>query len=431
MKKAFLVALMLVSTASVSTAALWGDKLIPSDGATGDSFGSSVSIDGDVCVVGAPTNDSNSIGEDSGSAYIFRFDGSDWVQEAELTASDGSGWDLFGISVSIAGDLCVVGANGDDDHGDHTGSAYIFRYDEFNWVQEQKLLAFDGTQNDEFGGSVSLSGDLCIVGASGDDDSGNGSGSAYVFRFNGSDWVYEYKLLASDGQAGDLFGSSVSLSGDLCVVGAKFDGDNGDKAGSAYIFRYDDPNWIQEAKLLPSDGEAEDFFGSSVSGDGNLCLIGAHGDDDMGEHTGSAYVFRFTDPNWVQEAKLTASDGGAWDSFGRSVAISGDVGLIGAYLDSDNGSESGSAYIFRFDGSNWDEETKLAGFDSAEHDHFGWSVSVDFDNAIVGAIRQNDYTGAAYTFRACPAADLTNDCFVNLADFAVIVQQWLTGENLP
>ena len=376
----------------------------------------------------APADDDN--GTDAGSAYIFRFNGFDWTQEAKLTASDGSAGDMFGISVSIDGDICLIGAHGDDINGGHTGSAYIFRYDDPNWIEEAKLVAFDGAQNDEFGASVSISGNACLIGASGDGDNGNGSGSAYVFRFNGSDWVYEGKFLASDGQAGDLFGTSVSMSADLCAIGARFDGDNGDGSGSAYIFRYTDPNWVPEAKLLPSDGAAGDFFGGSVSLDGNLCIIGAHGADDTGEHAGSAYIFRFSDPNWIQEVKLTASDGNAWDSFGRSVSISGDVCVVGAHLDSDTANQSGSAYIFRFNGSIWDEVVKLVAFDAAEQDHFGWSVSVDSDNAIVGAIRQNDYTGVAYSFRPCPEADLTGDCFVNVEDFAVLAHEWFTGEDL-
>jgi len=419
-------ALFLISTTYVRADLAWEHKLTDPNGVAGDSFGSSVSISGDLCVIGSPADDDN--GADSGSAYIFRFDGSDWVPEARLTASDGSSWDLFGISVSLDGYTCLIGAHGDDDNGDHTGSAYIFRYNDPNWAQEAKLTAFDGTQDDEFGTSVSVSGNRCVIGARGDDDNGDGSGSAYVFRFDGQNWGYDSKLLASDGRAGDLFGSSVSISGDLCIAGAKFDDDNGDKSGSAYIFRYADPNWIQEAKLLPSEGEAEDFFGGSVCLDGNLCIVGAHGNDDRGEHTGSAYAFRFADPNWVQEAKLTASDGGAWDSFGWSVAVSGDIGAVGAYMDNYIASEAGSAYIFRFADGNWDQEIKLAGVDPAEHDHFGWSLSLDFDNVLVGAIRKNNYTGAAYTFRPCPVADFTGDCFVNVEDFAVLAAEWLRGE---
>ena len=345
----FVAAVILGGTTSVCADADWQHKLVDPNGVAGDSFASSVSISGDLCVIGAPADDDN--GPDSGSAYIFRFDGFDWIPEAKLTASDGSAGDMFGISVSIDGDICLIGAYGDDINGNHTGSAYIFRYDDPNWIEEAKLVAFDGIQNDEFGTSVSISSNACLIGASGNDDNGDGSGSAYVFRFNGSDWLYEEKFLASDGQAGDLFGTSVSMSADLCAIGARFDGDNGDGSGSAYIFRYTDPNWVPEAKLLPSDGVADDFFGGSVSLDGNFCIISANGDDDIGERAGSAYIFRFSDPNWVQEVKLTASDGNAWDSFGRSVSISGDVCVVGAHLDSDTAGQSGSAYIFRFNGS--------------------------------------------------------------------------------
>ncbi|HIJ67501.1 MAG TPA: hypothetical protein HPP87_12840 [Planctomycetes bacterium] len=406
----------------------WEHKLTDPNSAIGDSFGGSVSISKNLCVVGAPADDYN--GVDSGSAYIFRFDGFNWVPEARLLALDGSAGDLFGVSVSLDGELCLIGASGDEDNGDNTGSAYIFRFQDPNWIQEAKLTAFDGVQNDEFGTSVSVSGNRCVIGASGDDDNGDGSGSGYVFRFDGENWLCEHKLLASDGRAGDLFGCSVSISGDLCLTGAKFDDDNGDKSGSAYIFRYEDPNWVEQAKLTPSDGTAGDFFSSSVSLDGNLCLIGAHGDDDRGEHTGSAYVFRYSEPNWVQEAKLAASDGGAWDFFGRSVALSGDLCLVGAYMDSSFASEAGSAYLFRFADGFWQETASLSAADRVHHDHFGWSVSLDSGNVLVGAIRKDDYTGAAYSFRPCPSADLTDDCFVDIEDFAVLADWWLRGEDL-
>mgnify|MGYP000663305073 CR=1 FL=1 len=226
----FTAVAFLMATASVRADLSWEHKLTDPNGLAGDSFGSSVSISGDLCVIGARADDDN--GTDSGSAYIFRFDGSDWVPEAKLLASDGSSWDMFGVSVSLDGNLCLIGAYGDDDYGDHAGSAYLFRYDEPDWVEEIKFTAFDGAQDDEFGTSVSVSGNVCLIGASGDDDNGNGSGSAYIFRFNGGNWGYGRKLLPSDGQANDLFGSSVSISDDLCVIGAKFDSDNGDKLHS-------------------------------------------------------------------------------------------------------------------------------------------------------------------------------------------------------
>jgi hypothetical protein len=215
-------------------------------------------------------------------------------------------------------------------------------------IEETKLSASDGTAADWFGFSVALFGDTAVVGAVRDDENGLHSGSAYVFRYDGSDWVEDTKLMPSDGEYSDSFGFSVAVSGDTAVVGAPGDDDNGSNSGSAYVFRYDGRNWVEEAKLTSSDGAASDFFGHSVAVSGDRSMVGASRDDDNGTKSGSVYVFRYNGSNWVEEAKLTASDGAAEDKFGCSLAVSGDTAVVGADHDNDNGSDSGSVYVFRF-----------------------------------------------------------------------------------
>ncbi len=269
--------------------------------------------------------------------------------EFKILASDGAAGDLFGESVSISGDVAIVGARLDDDNGVNSGSAYVFRLVGGSWIEEAKLTASDGAASDLFGFSVSISGDVAIVGAFFDDDNGTDSGSAYVFRHSGEGvWTQEAKLTASDGAAADRFGISVSISGDVAIVGARLDDDNGSSSGSAYVFRLVGGSWIEEAKLTASDGAAFDRFGISVSISGDVAIVGARLDDDNGSSSGSAYVFRLVGGSWIEEAKLTASDGAAFDRFGISVSISGDVAIVGAFFDDDNGSSSGSAYIYSF-----------------------------------------------------------------------------------
>ncbi len=181
--------------------------------------------------------------------------GTTWAQcitqeTAKLLASDGAVEDFLGVSVAISGDVAIVGAYGDDDHGTYSGSAYVYRFDGINWVEEQKLLASDGAAGDWFGFSVAISGDAAIVGAMLDEDNGNASGSAYLYRFDGMTWAQEQKLLASDGAAGDRFGWSVAISGDVSIVGAYGDDDNGFFSGSAYVYRFDGVTWVEEQKLL-------------------------------------------------------------------------------------------------------------------------------------------------------------------------------------
>ncbi len=147
------------------------------------------------------------------------------------------------------------------------------------------------------------------------------------------------KLLAGDGAAWDEFGYSVSIAGDTAVIGARVDDDNGENSGSAYVFVRDGSNnWSQQAKLTADDGAANDRFGISVSIAGDTTVIGAYADDDNGSFSGSAYVFvRDGSNNWSQKAKLTADDGATSDWFGYSVSIAGDTVVIGAALDDDNG----------------------------------------------------------------------------------------------
>jgi hypothetical protein len=374
-------------------------KLTASDGAAEDHFGCSVSISGDYAIVGANYDDDK--GDASGSAYIFKRNGAIWNQQAKLTASDGAALDYFGGSVSISGDYAIIGASGDDDTGYDNGSAYIFKYDGTTWVQQARLTASDGAILDIFGCSVSISGDYAIIGASGDDDKGDGSGSAYIFKRDGATWSQQQKLTASDAAAGDYFGDSVSISGDYAIVGADCDDDKGAESGSAYIFKRDGATWSQQAKLTASDGAAKDYFGCSVSISGDYAIIGAHQDDDKGTDSGSAYIFK-RGTTWSQQDKLTASNGAAGDCFGYSVSISGDYAIVGAFCDDDKGADSGSAYIFKYDGTTWSHQQKLTASDGATGDDFGYSVSISGDYAIIGAYLDDDKgadSGSAYIFK--------------------------------
>ena len=324
-----------------------------------------------------------------------------WTEGQKLLAADGAANDNFGLWVAFNGDTALIGAWNDDDNGVDSGSAYVFIRTGTTWTQQAKLLASDGQAGDSFGSSVSLSGDTALIGARWDDDNGNKAGSAYVFTRTGTTWTQQAKLLAADGAAEDRFGGSVPLDGDTAIISAWFDNDNGNGSGSAYVFTRTGTTWTQQAKLLASDGQAGDDFGD-VSLSGDTALIGAALDDDNGVDSGSAYVFIRTGTTWTQQAKLLASDGQAGDQFSRwAVSLDGDTALIGAEGDDDNGVDSGSAYVFIRTGTTWTQQAKLLASDGATQDYFGNSVSLSGDTALIGAENDDDKginSGSAYVF---------------------------------
>jgi len=363
--------------------------LTASDKAADDRFGYSVSLSGNVAIVGAFYASPGGT-ERAGKAYIFRYNGTSWIQEAILIASDKAANDFFGFSVSISGNVAIVGASRADPGGTtDAGKAYIFRYNGTSWIQEAILIASDKAASDWFGNSVSISGNVAIVGADRANPGGTTrAGKAYIFRYNGTSWIQEAILIASDKTADDRFGNSVSISGNVAIVGAyKADPSGTEDAGKAYIFRYNGTSWIQEAILIASDKAASDWFGNSVSISGNIAIVGANLADPGGiTNAGKAYIFRYNGTSWIQEAILTASDKAATDHFGFSVSISGNVTIVGAYYASPGGiTKAGKAYIFRYNGTSWIQEAILIASDKAASDWFGYSVSISGNVAIVGA----------------------------------------------
>lgn len=306
-------------------------RVTASDAARFDSFGRAVAVSGGTVLIGAFWDDDDGIDVDSGSAYIFNFDGRVWVQVQKLVASDGVSNNWFGHAVTLEGDVAMVGAV-QHIHSGHNGAVYVFRRDGTTWAQEQELLALDSVVGDGFGASVSISGDRVIIGSPSDDDIALGAGSAYVFRFDAEagEWVQEQKLFAADGETADNFGLSVAMSGDVAVIGSPGQdlacpGDpTADDAGAAYVFRFDHDasQWVQEQELIAPDCAFDDNFGCAVSITDDLVVVGERRDDDNGFCAGAAYVFRYDPVSclWVFEQKLLASDGHADDQFGISVA---------------------------------------------------------------------------------------------------------------
>ncbi len=329
-------------------------KITASDGASGDNFGQSVAISDTHIVVGASRSDDPN---DSGSAYVYNLDG---TGEVKITTADAASGDLFGESVAVTDTKVVVGARNNDDVPNNSGSAYIYNLD---GTGEVKLTASDAAGGDEFGESVAVSDTHIVVSAPGDRDSGLSSGSVYVYNLDGTG---EVKITASDGAEYDRFGHSVAINSTKVVVGSVNDDDGGSNSGSVYVYNLDGTG---EQKITASDAAADDSFGWSVAIQGDKIVVGAFGNDDAGSTSGSAYVYNL---DGTGEVKITASDGVVNDYFGWSVAIHGDKIIVGASGEDDRGNNSGSVYVYNTDGTG---ELKVTASDGAADDYFGRSVA--------------------------------------------------------
>jgi len=418
--------------------------------AGGDGFGTSAAISGDTVVVGAPSEDSNAKGVDgdpmdnsapeSGAAYVFVRNGSTWIQQAYLKASNAQGGQLgfsdgdrFGWSVAISGDTVVVGApneassatgvNGDetDNSAPYAGAAYVFVRSGSTWSQQAYLKGSNTDKLDELGWSVAISGDTVVVGARHEGSSGGpGSGAAYVYVRSGSTWVQQAYLKASNTRPIREFATSVAISGDTVVVGDPIedsgatgvDGDQDDhsatSAGAAYVFVRNGSTWTQQSYLKASNTEAYDSFGYSVAISGDTAVVGSfeedsgatgvNGDqtDNSARQSGAAYIFARSGSTWSQQAYLKASSTEEYDRFFR-VAVSGDTVVVGAREEDSNATglngdpmnnlarDSGAAYVFVRSGSTWSQQAYLKASNTDENDGFGSGVGISGDTVIVAA----------------------------------------------
>ncbi len=425
-------------------------KIVASDRFTYDNFGSSVAIYGDFAVVGAPLEDQDSNGENwisaAGSAYVYEKDtNGDWNQIQKLSASSRNTNNKFGYSVACSEDIIVISAYLEDIDGyEDCGTVYIFsKQTDGTWTQKQKLIAPDKNTNDYFGYSISISNNYLVIGAyNAYVDGNNKAGAAYIYKQNEDEtWSATQKISASDNNAEDYFGYSVSIDQNHILIGAEGEDEDQnqsnyiDFAGSAYIFELntESDTWNQMQKIVSSDRQASDCFGHSVAISGNYAIIGAYKEDEdvSGTNTlsesGSAYIFKCDNSNnWSQIQKIVAPDRNVSDNFGNSVALCNNLAAIGSRnededaLETNPTSESGSAYCFKLNESGtWNLFQKIKASDYEETDVFGSSVSISGNNIFIGAyledhdadgLNTKSEAGSAYIFNLTNSYVIFSSC---------------------
>ena len=381
-------------------------QLTAKAGSADAHFGTGVSISGDTAVAGAPDEgDTEEDGGGMGAAYVFTRGDGKWTERATLVAPVRTDGDKFGFSVAIDRDTIVVGAPNADERVPRPGAAYVFVRRGATWVHQATLTPPARNADDAFGFRVAISGDTALIGADGGNVRPSPAGAAYVFTRTGEVWTEQAQLTASDGPAASGFGFAVAVSDDTAVVSAIADvGAVGLAQGAVYVFTRTGAAWAEQAKLVASDGSPGDAFGASVGIFRDTVVVGAQQDEvGLNPLQGSAYVFVRSGKSWAQQAKLTApaSDGGARELFGRSVATNGDVVAVGAHFDEPGG---GAVYVFNRSANTWGKPTRLTATGASLH---GLTIGLSGNSLIAGAnftkVGENAGQGAAYVYRLRPA----------------------------
>lgn len=442
-----------ISRAGAATFAEQAYLKASNTGADDDEFGYSVALSGDTLAVGAyledsssdTTPDDNSV-IDSGAVYVFTRSGTTWVEEAYIKASNIGTTDNFGISVALSGDTLAVGATGEKSSSTGinsteidtlltlAGAVYVFVRSGTNWSEEAYIKASNTGDQDEFGISVTLSGDTLAVGAHGEDSSttdvkttsdganedARNSGTVYVFTRNDTSWTEQAYIKASNTGAGDRFGHSIALSGDSLAVGAHLEDSNSDitpgdnsvrDSGAVYVFVRNGTDWSQQAYVKAEITTADDYFGFSIALSGDTLAVGTYLDDGIvvNSNSGAVYVFERNAAIWSQQAYIKALNAGKTDLFGKSVALSGDVLVVGAQQEdtdfpginqgwNDAVKDFGAVYVYTRDGIIWSEQSFIKPSTTVSGDFFGSSVAVAGDTIAVGVPINSTRAGAVYTF---------------------------------
>ncbi len=384
------------------------------------NFGSAIALDDEFLAIGAHRDTTN--GAYAGAVYIYSASTNQLIRK--LVPDDGSTDDWFGFAVDIDDGTVAVGARYDNESGFNSGSAYL--YSALSGSLIAKLAPPPNSDFIDFGQSICIHNGIVAVGAQLDNENGTWSGA--VFLFDAATGLFLEKILPSDGSEYEFFGSSIAINDEYIVIGAEGNtNENGSAAGAVYVF---ESGTRQElAKFIAEDGNSEDRLGFRVDIDDNLIVAGAHLNDDFGRSSGSAYLFDISKK--AQVAKLLPIDGNRNDFFGYAVGIHENIVTVGAILNATNGEHSGAVYMFN--STTGQQTNKLVTCDRSENDLFGYAISMNEQFIAVSAIQNDDLgfdAGAAYLFDLTSCrADFNDDADLNFIDVSMYLSAFIDSNT--
>ena len=343
----------------------------------------SLSSDGTIVAIGATNNDGN--GAESGHVRIYGYSGSSWTQLGSDINGEAAGDQLgFDVSLSSDGTILATGAWTNDGNGANSGHVRIYEYNGSSWTQLGADIDGEGA-GDVFGGSVTLSSDGTIVAIGGtrNDGGGTDSGHVRIYGYNGSSWSQLGADIDGSG-AGESFGKAISLSSDGTIAAIGAQGVDGLKSGLVRVYEYNGSSWSQLGVDIDSEGEADRFGGPlSLSSDGTILAAGGSTNDGNGADSGHVRIYKYSGGSWTQlGSDIDGEAAGDYLGFSVSLSSDGTIVAIGAIYNDGNGTDSGHARIYEYDGSSWNQlGADIDG--EAAGDYSGFSISLSSDGTIV------------------------------------------------
>lgn len=412
-----LIALLFLPALTSASTPILQTKLTNNDATSFVKLGSSLDISDDFALLGAPGENN-----DVGQACVFKRDEESWLLDSCLSPSSDLNLSVtqFGYALALSAQYAIVSAI--EPSNGEMGIVYIFKQQNGEWIQEIELLKEGSQGADSFGSAVSISDNYAAIGAP--VQSANQTASVYVYQKTDAGWVIDTTITPDSSFKSRRFGASLMLSGNYLIIG---DYEHGRyHEGAAYIYKRDDDSWKLQASLKGGTVTRNGDYGSSVAISNNYAVIGAKSENDannkQNKKVGATYIYKREGTQWHHQMKLLATDSSKGDNFGSSVAISGDYITIGSEKD-DNA--TGSMYLFHNNMGLWTERVKFQPQDSLEQDFFGHALAISENYFVVGAFNKNaqlNNSGAAYIYAlnidtSPTAADIAHsDTLLSLTD---------------